>query len=66
MTPIEDLTYEQAAAELDSILQTIQSQSCGIDRLTELTRRASALLAACRQRLTATEAELREILDQMQ
>lgn len=66
MKPVDELTYEEAAAELDSILQQIQNQSCGIDRLTELTRRAAALLDACRKRLTTTETELRDILQQMQ
>ncbi len=66
MTPVSELTYEQAAAELDSILASIQDQSVGIDRLTELTRRAAALIAACQERLTATETELREILDSLQ
>ncbi len=60
---MEEMTYEQAAAELNDILQSIQQDRCGIDRLTELTRRATVLLKICRDKLTTTEAELRRILD---
>ena len=57
-----ELTYQQAVTELENILRTIQSDSCDIDRLTALTRRATELLAECRSRLTTTETELRTIL----
>lgn len=55
-------TYEQAAAELEKILRTIQGDNCDIDKLSELTRRAIELLTFCRDKLTTTETELKEIL----
>lgn len=61
-TPVDELTYNQAVAELDRILREMQSDNCDIDRLAELTRRATALIAECRRRLTATDEELRAIL----
>ncbi|MDE7125762.1 MAG: exodeoxyribonuclease VII small subunit [Muribaculaceae bacterium] len=64
--PVEELTYTQALAELESILRTIQSENCDIDILSILTRRASALLESCRNRLTATETELRSILSDLE
>ena len=42
--PVNELTYTQAINELDSILRTMQSDSCDIDRLTAYTRRATAPL----------------------
>lgn len=63
MTPVDQLTYEQALAELEQILREMQSDQCDIDKLSEKTRRAAALLACCRAKLTATEAELKQILD---
>lgn len=57
-----ELTYQQAITELETILRTIQSDTCDIDKLTTLTRRATELLAECRSRLTTTETELRSIL----
>lgn len=62
MTPVKDLTYAQAVAELEQILRTMQSDQCDIDKLTAYTRRASELIAECRSRLTATDEELRAIL----
>lgn len=61
-TPVKDLTYTAAVAELDGILRTMQSDRCDIDLLAAYTRRATELIAECRSRLTATDAELRAIL----
>ena len=61
--PVNELTYTQAINELDSILRNMQSDSCDIDRLTAYTRRATELLRECRTRLTATDEELRSILE---
>ena len=61
--PVNELTYTQAINELDSILRTMQSDSCDIDGLTAYTRRATELLRECRTRLTATDEELRSILE---
>lgn len=62
----KDLTYEQASSELEKILRTIQSDNCDIDRLSELTRRAIDLLTFCRQKLTTTESELKQILSALE
>lgn len=64
-TPIEQLTYTQAVEELESIIAMMQSDNCDIDTLAAYTRRATRLLQACRQRLTATDTELREILAEL-
>ncbi len=61
-TPVKELTYNQAVAELDSILRTMQSDACDIDKLASYTRRASELLRECRSRLVATDEELKTIL----
>lgn len=65
-TPVKEMTYAQATAELDKILRVMQSDECDIDRLAALTRRATELIAECRSRLTATDEELRSILAQLQ
>lgn len=61
-----DITYEQAATELETILRTIQSDNCDIDKLSELTRRAIELLTFCRNKLTTTESELKQILSTLE
>ena len=63
-TPVKELTYTQAINELEGILRLMQSDECDIARLTALTRRATALIAECRSRLTATDEELRAILSE--
>ncbi len=64
MTPVKELSYNQAVTELEKILRTMQSDECDIDELASLTRRATELIAECRSRLTTTEEELRTILAQ--
>lgn len=56
-------SYEKSIEELESILRTIQSDKCDIDQLAKLTLRATVLIKACREKLTHTEAELKQILD---
>ncbi len=62
---VDTLTYTQAMTELESILKMMQSDQCDIDTLTAYTRRAAELIASCRSRLTATDAELKEILESL-
>lgn len=61
-TPLKELSYNQAIAELESILRAMQSDQCDIDRLAAMTRRATRLIAECRSRLVATDEELKAIL----
>lgn len=65
MTPVDNLTYDQAMAELEDILEMLQSDNASVDTLTTLTRRAAELLKHCRNRLTATDNELRTILESL-
>lgn len=62
MKPISELTYAEAFDELRTIIESMQNDKCDIDRLAEMTKRASALIAECRNRLTATNEEIRKIL----
>lgn len=61
-TNVKDMTYRQAVNELDAILREMQSENCDIDKLSAMTRRATELITECRNRLTATDEELRNIL----
>lgn len=61
-TPIKELTYTQAVTELEQIIALMQSDKCDIDKLSAMTQRATELLTECRNRLTATDQELRTIL----
>lgn len=61
-TSVKEMSYREAVNELDTILREMQSDNCDIDRLSAMTRRATELIAECRNRLTATDKELRNIL----
>ncbi|OKY86661.1 MAG: exodeoxyribonuclease VII small subunit [Bacteroidales bacterium 52_46] len=61
-TNVKDMSYRDAVNELDSILREMQSDNCDIDKLSAMTRRATELITECRNRLTATDEELRNIL----
>lgn len=62
-TPVSDMTYTQAVAEIEEILRMMQSDTLDIDLLATYTRRATELLAECRRRLTDTDRELQTILN---
>lgn len=59
---MEEMKYTEALARLEEILDRLRSDTCDVDTLVERTREAASLLALCRSRLTATEAELQEVL----
>ncbi len=59
----DNFSYNQAIAELNTILTNLQSDKCDIDSMVAMTRRASELISQCRARLTATETELKSVLD---
>lgn len=63
---MEDLTYNQALAELEGILTELRSDTCDVDTLATRTARAAHLLKECRRRLTRTEAELAKVLEDLQ
>lgn len=64
-TPVKEITYREAVNELDAILREMQSENCDIDKLSAMTRRATELIAECRNRLIATDEELRAILEKL-
>lgn len=65
-TPVSDMTYTQAVAEIEEILRMMQSDTLDIDLLATYTRRATELLSECRRRLTDTDRELQTILNPQQ
>ncbi len=52
-------SYEQALAELDRLVQAMESGQLPLDRLLESYRRGAELLALCRARLQAVEQQVR-------
>ncbi len=59
----KELTYEQAVARLEQLAQQLEDGEMGIDVLAERLKEAQGLLKTCRQKLFATDEEIRAILD---
>jgi exodeoxyribonuclease VII small subunit len=66
MTPANELSYNDALNELEQILNALRSDKCDVDSLVALTRRAAELLTACRNKLTTTDQQLRDLLQSLQ
>ena len=62
---IDKLTYTQAVNELEEIVKKMQSPECSIDNLSQYTARSLQLLKVCKAKLTATDEELKKVLDEM-
>lgn len=55
--------YSEAVAELESILQKMESDQCDIDSLATYTTRALELLKFCKERLFKTDQEVQQCLE---
>lgn len=62
----KDLTYESAYEELRQIAAAIENESVPVDILAEKVKRASMLIEFCQQKLRSTEAEVTNIIKQME
>lgn len=62
---ISKMTYTQAVTELEEIVKKMQSPECSIDNLSQYTARSLQLLKVCKAKLTATDDELKKVLDEM-
>jgi exodeoxyribonuclease VII small subunit len=58
-------SYSEASAELETILQEIESGEIDLDLLSDKVERAAALLALCRQKLAATETRVHRVVAEM-
>lgn len=55
--------YEEAVKRLEEIVEKIGDENIDIDSLGEYIKEAQKLIAACKERLTKTETDIRNILD---
>ncbi|WP_282773741.1 exodeoxyribonuclease VII small subunit [Phaeodactylibacter xiamenensis] len=53
-----NLTYEEAIQELQETVTQLQEDEVNIDELSAKVKRAAELIAYCREKLRATEAEI--------
>ena len=60
----KNLTYSEAVAEIEQILQRLRQEQSGIDTLEADVKRATELIALCRERLYDVEAKVKEQLSE--
>ena len=56
--------YEQAFAELQTIVRRMEYDELDIDQMSEQLRRAQQLIRLCKDKLTRTDEEIKRILDE--
>ena len=54
--------YAEALAELDTILDELESADVDVDRLAGRVRRAAELIATCRERIGAARMQIDEVV----
>ena len=62
-TPAPPASYEDALAELDRLVQAMETGQLPLDRLLESYRRGAELLQFCRGRLEAVEQQVKLLED---
>ena len=62
-TTPEPVTYEQALAELDRLVQQMEGGQLPLDQLLDGYRRGAELLGLCRSRLQAVEEQVKLLDD---
>jgi exodeoxyribonuclease VII small subunit len=62
-SPPAPATYEQALAELDRLVQAMESGQLPLDQLLDSYRRGAELLQFCRGRLEAVEQQVQVLED---
>jgi len=60
------LKYSEALAELNAILEDMESETIEVDDLAEKVARASELISLCRAKLDTTEAQVKKIVKEFE
>lgn len=63
--PLQELTYEEASKELESILEKLRNDEVSIDKLEKVVTRAAALSKLCQDKLRNTEAKVQDIIEKL-
>ena len=63
---INKMTYTSAKKELETTVASIESGQLDVDALTDKVKRASELIAFCKDKLTKTDNELQKLLEELE
>ena len=59
-------TYTEAFEELQKIVSEIEHGQISVDELSQKVKRATVLIKVCREKLTATETDVSQILKELE
>lgn len=62
---MSNISYVEALAELQQIVQEIEEGSIDIDQLSEKVKRAAELIGICQNKLYQTELDVQKILNDL-
>lgn len=60
----KNVNYTDSIREIEQILERFRNEEMDVDRLTDDLKRASELIARCRERLTQVEGEVNQLLEE--
>ena len=60
----DNFSYDKAMKELTTIVQALQNDEISIDKLSEKIKRASELIALCREKLRQTESDIESVFNE--
>ena len=60
----EELKYEEALAQLESIVRKMEANEYDIDQLAEQLKTAQQLIKLCKDKLTKTEEDIKKIAEE--
>ena len=60
--PGSGITYAEALRELEDILAALERDNVDVDHLAERVQRASELIALCRERITAAQLRIEQVV----
>ena len=59
----QELKYEDAVRQLETIVDKLESNELGIDLLSSALKKAQQLIKLCKENLTKTDNEIKKLLD---
>jgi exodeoxyribonuclease VII small subunit len=65
MSKEKKVAYQEAFKELEQIVREIEQENVNVDELADKVKRASVLIAICREKLRSTEEDVQQILKEI-
>ncbi len=59
----QEMKYEEAVRQLETIVDKLESNELGIDELSTELKKAQQLIKLCKEKLTKTDDEIKKLLD---